>query len=117
MGKEDNYEIEIKMMKRKYEKCPFCGGLTHLVALGEYECESCGMHQIDEFGRIREYMAQNPDGVTMDQIVRATKINRHIVDNFMKYINSSAPSSDKVTIPKGAAKKDKGTGFFYVNGK
>ena len=75
-------ELEKLLRHNKIEICAECGGRMKQIRSGEYECTECGNRELDDFGRIREYMKDH-GAATKEELcvvlgVRAEVVNEYI---------------------------------------
>lgn len=44
----------------KPERCSKCGGPLKYTGLGEYTCTKCGNQELDDYGKVRIFLENNP---------------------------------------------------------
>ena len=60
MGKKEDIEkFEKEFLERKPNRCSKCKGRLKYIGGGYYECYDCGHQEIDDFGRIKDYIDED----------------------------------------------------------
>jgi len=60
MGKNVEKEKFVKeFLERKPTRCSKCKGRIKYIGAGKYECFDCGHEEIDDFGKVKEYIDEN----------------------------------------------------------
>lgn len=77
--------------------CEECGGKMFYQYDGIYQCNECGKEQLDDFGKIREYLEKNP-GSTAVVISQETKVDLGIVSMFLKDGRIQIPTGSRIYI-------------------
>ena len=65
------------------EKCPLCGGRLKYVGGGEYKCIRCYRTQMDDYGKVRDYMYKHGAASTAD-IAAATGVSKQVLVELLK---------------------------------
>lgn len=60
------------------EKCPLCGGRLKYVGGGEYKCISCFRTQMDDYGKVRDYLYKHGNA-NMQEISGATGVSEELL--------------------------------------
>ena len=76
-------ELEKLLKHNKIEICTECGGKMKMVRSGEYACEKCGAIQMDDFGRIRDYMREH-GAATKEEICVVLGIRAEVVNEYIR---------------------------------
>lgn len=63
--------------------CTECGGVMIFKGVGEYKCEDCGYLDYDDYGKVRNYIEQNP-GATSAMASAATGVSQKSIRNMLK---------------------------------
>ena len=84
----DKYKLEPKPTR-----CKKCGGELEYVALGEYKCRSCGYVEMDDFGKIRTFLAENGPSPAI-VINQATGVSLDKINSYLR--------QGKIEIPEGS---------------
>ncbi len=74
--------IEIEEFNRP-NVCPECEGIMIFQGLGEYKCEVCGKREYDDYGKVRNYLEENP-GANVSVISEFTGVSRRSINNMIK---------------------------------
>lgn len=51
--------FEEAIMRARVKRCVECNGVLRYVAGGMYKCQKCGKEQLDDFGRIKQFLDEN----------------------------------------------------------
>lgn len=81
----DKYDIDL-YDRIEYEKpsvCEECGGGLTYKGLGEYECEKCGHHMLDEYGKVRNYLEEHP-GVNAVVLAEKTGVSKRVIKQMLQ---------------------------------
>lgn len=84
------------LLRDDYEKptaCSKCGKSLKYIGIGEYECESCGAREFDDYGRVRAFIESHP-GANGLQVEKATGVSRKVIKGLV--------DSGKLDISKGS---------------
>lgn len=79
------------------EVCEQCGGDLIEIHGGTYRCESCGYINMDSFGKIKNYLAENGAKPVLS-ISEATGVSREAVEYFFLEEHLEIPRSSGVTL-------------------
>ena len=64
-------------------RCSVCGGPLKGIRSGEYECLDCGAIELDDFGKIRQFLdACGPQ--SKEVIMAETGVSREVVNQYIK---------------------------------
>lgn len=63
--------------------CEKCGGVMVFKGVGEYKCEDCGYVDYDDYGKVRNYIEQNP-GATSAAASAATGVSQKSIRGMLK---------------------------------
>ncbi|MBR5635868.1 MAG: hypothetical protein IKW81_02930 [Pseudobutyrivibrio sp.] len=55
----DREKFEREFLERKPNRCSKCRGRLKYIGAGYYECYECGHKEIDDFGRIKDYIDEH----------------------------------------------------------
>mgnify|MGYP002514811267 CR=1 FL=1 len=77
--------------------CEKCGGKMFYQGSGLYQCRDCGAEQMDDFGKIKEYLEQN-EGTSAVTISKETGVELAVVGMFLKDGRIQIPSGSKLFI-------------------
>ena len=59
-GKDPEKEKFVKeFMERKPTRCSECKGRIKYIGGGHYECYDCGHQEVDDFGKVKDYIDEN----------------------------------------------------------
>lgn len=84
---------EKRFLERRPVNCEECGGKMFYQEDGVYQCTECGHIELDDFGKIKEYLTEN-DGASMVEIASATGVEMKIIRMFLE--------DGRIQIPKGS---------------
>ncbi|MCR5415484.1 MAG: hypothetical protein K6E79_01665 [Pseudobutyrivibrio sp.] len=59
MNKREQEEFVKIFTERKPTRCSECKGRIRYIGEGKYECFDCGHQEMDDFGRVKEYIDAN----------------------------------------------------------
>lgn len=77
-------DLEKFIMERRPVFCKKCKGKLFYQNGGMYQCQDCGAEELDDFGKIKEFLEENgPAPAT--EIAEATGIPIEIINLFLKY--------------------------------
>lgn len=86
-------DIEFKIMERRPIFCKNCGGKLFYQSGGLYRCEDCGEEELDDFGKIKQYLEEHgPSAATF--ISEGTGVSLEIINLFLK--------NGRLEIPEGS---------------
>lgn len=89
--------IEYRIMERRPIFCKKCGGKLFYENSGMYRCEDCGEEELDDFGKIKEYIEEHgPSPSTA--ISEETGVPLEIIDIFLKNGRLEIPEGSKLYI-------------------
>ncbi len=63
--------------------CSLCEGIMIFRGVGEYKCEDCGALEYDDYGKVRNYIEENP-GANVTVISEATGVSRRSINHMLK---------------------------------
>ncbi|MCR4787089.1 MAG: hypothetical protein K5888_00740 [Lachnospiraceae bacterium] len=73
-----------RLLKRnRITKCSVCGGNVRQVRSGEFVCVECGNTDLDDFGKVRQYLNENGPQ-TKEKIILETGVTRDVVNAFLE---------------------------------
>lgn len=76
-------------------KCEKCGSDDlKYNGIGEYQCKSCGFLMYDDYGKVRNYLEENP-GATASDVSRAIGVTKEKIRRLLR--------EDKIQIAPGSA--------------
>lgn len=81
-------------MQNRPVVCRECGGRMLYKAGGMYKCEKCGNEDLDDFGRIKQFLEDNGPAPIIT-ICRATGVERDVVDYCLKQGRIEIPNGSK----------------------
>lgn len=93
-------EIEEVFLAHRPLFCDSCDGKMEYIGGGEYRCQSCGNEQLDDYGKIRVYLEQNP-GDSAVGISKGTGVDLEIIGMFLKDGRISIPDNSRIFIKCG----------------
>lgn len=74
---------DLSILTQRRRKCSKCGTVMNYLALGEYKCPSCGNEELDDYGRIRQYLDEH--GPTSSAaIAAATGVRRSVINQYLR---------------------------------
>lgn len=76
-------ELDKLLRHNKIERCLECGGRMKQIRSGEYECVECGAKELDDFGRIREYMREHGTA-TKEELVVMLGVRAEVVNEYIR---------------------------------
>lgn len=75
-------------------KCEECGSTDiKYNGIGEYQCNSCGFLMYDDYGKVRNYIEQNP-GATASEVSLAVGVSKEKIRHLLR--------DDKIQIAPGS---------------
>lgn len=85
MEKTANFRRELLDLSRinMPTYCAKCGGVMIFKGVGEYKCEDCGYLDYDDYGKVRNYIEENP-GATSAMASAATGVSQKSIRNMLK---------------------------------
>ncbi len=87
-------DLEKLIVDNKPVQCAKCGGKMYYVHSGRYQCQNCGYEELDDFGRIKEYLEEH--GPTSALILsEATGVSIQLIDLFLKQGRIEIPEGSK----------------------
>lgn len=75
-------ELEQLVRSRKMGKCKKCGGVFRTNRMGRYECDNCGNVELDDEGKVREYL-EKYGASTYAEVEAGTGVSRKVLDRFL----------------------------------
>jgi DNA-directed RNA polymerase subunit M/transcription elongation factor TFIIS len=81
--KGNNSRFEEAVLKARLRHCSECGGALVYVAGGMFKCRQCGHEQLDDFGKVRQYLDGNGPSSKHD-IHLKTGVDMEIIDKMVK---------------------------------
>lgn len=84
---------EKRFLEHRPVACEECGGKMFYQEDGVYQCLECGRVELDDFGKIKEYLTEN-NGATMVEIAAGTGVEMNIIRMFLE--------DGRIQIPKGS---------------
>lgn len=78
----DNLILKDRLYHRPF-RCEKCGGRYKKCLKGIYECENCGQRAMDDYGKVRLYVEENP-GATIAEVVVNTGVSRQLVKQMVE---------------------------------
>jgi DNA-directed RNA polymerase subunit M/transcription elongation factor TFIIS len=75
--------FEEAVLKARARHCAKCGGALAYVAGGTFKCRKCGHEQLDDFGKVRQYLDKNGPASKHD-IHLKTGVDMDIIDHLVK---------------------------------
>lgn len=86
--------LEKLIIENKPIKCGECGNRVSYVSGGKYQCEVCGHEELDDFGKVKEYLDEN--GPTPALIIaKATGVRPEVIEMFLKKGRLEIPEGSK----------------------
>lgn len=77
--------------------CQKCKGKMFYIGNGTYECEDCGLEELDDFGKIKQYLEEH--GATPAiRISEATGVRLDIINVFLREGRLEIPEGSKFYI-------------------
>jgi hypothetical protein len=71
------------LLKTRIKRCDVCYGNLKYIGAGMYKCQKCGNEQLDDFGKVKQYLEEN--GPTSQyQIHVDTGVDMEIIDCMVK---------------------------------
>lgn len=87
-NKDRNFQIDFKPML-----CKACGGKMGYVNHGKYQCETCGAVEMDDFGKVRQYIEEHGPSPAF-AISEETGVPVSIINSLLR--------AGRVEIPEGS---------------
>lgn len=78
------YDMEKFIMERRPIFCKKCGGKLFYQNGGMYQCEDCGAEELDDFGKIKQFLEENGPAPETE-IAEATEVPLEIIHLFLKH--------------------------------
>ncbi|MBO6147911.1 MAG: hypothetical protein J6O55_01070 [Lachnospiraceae bacterium] len=79
-----NSEYKIKPDYHRPWDCENCGyGDLVFIGLGEYKCPKCGHINLDDYGKVRDYLDENP-GATVNATSMATGVSKMSITTMLR---------------------------------
>lgn len=76
-------DLKKAMDKKEFKNCKFCGGKLLYLYSGIYQCETCGTHDMDDFGKIKSFIDKNGPSPAFI-ISTATGVSMETIDDYLK---------------------------------
>ena len=74
---------DLGLLAQRRRKCSKCGAVMKYLALGEYKCPECGNEEMDDYGKIRNYLDEHgPASATA--IEAAIGVRRSVINNYLR---------------------------------
>lgn len=74
--------ISLEMLHRP-TLCKACGGILVYKGIGEYLCEDCGEQELDDYGKVRNYLEQHR-GANAAEISEMTGVSHKAIREMIK---------------------------------
>ncbi len=97
MNSADKSKFEKEFLERKPNRCSKCKGRLKYIGGGYYECYDCGNQEIDDFGRIKDYIDEHgaaPAVVISDH----TGVPIELINGMLREGRLEIPEGSKVYI-------------------
>ena len=88
---------EKRFLEHRPAYCEECGGKMFYQESGIYQCEDCQHIQLDDFGKIKEYL-ETHTGATIKEISEETGVEMKIIGMFLKDGRIQIPEGSKIFI-------------------
>lgn len=83
MDNDVKFALEKLVKENKPVTCKICGGKMLPVKSGRYRCDACGNIEVDDFGKIKDFLELNgPTPITV--IAMATGVETDIIELYLK---------------------------------
>lgn len=63
--------------------CKECGNVMVFKGVGEYQCESCGAVEYDDYGKVRKYLEEHK-GATAGEISAETGVHQRTIQRLLR---------------------------------
>lgn len=90
-------DVEQILMERRPIFCKKCGGKLFYQNSGVYQCEDCGAEELDDFGKIKQYLEKNGPSPA-STISEETGVALEIVNLFLKNGRLEIPEGSRLYI-------------------
>ncbi|MCM1158765.1 MAG: hypothetical protein NC300_09170 [Bacteroidales bacterium] len=90
-------EYERLFLERRPVICKNCGGKLFYRSGGAYECEDCGLEELDDFGKIKRYLDEYGVSTSYD-VSEATGVPMSIINMFLKEGRLEIPEGSRIYI-------------------
>lgn len=90
-------ELEEIFLAHRPEYCRECGGKMIFQGAGTYLCANCGYEDMDDYGRIRDYLEKH-EGANALEIAEGTGVELEIIRMFLKDGRIQIPDGSKLFI-------------------
>lgn len=77
--------LEGLIREREYDKpveCSKCGGKLKYIGIGEYECTQCGNKELDDYGKVRNFLEEHP-GANVLQTEKGTGVSKSVINDLI----------------------------------
>ncbi len=92
-------------------KCPTCKELMKFKGLGEYVCEQCGYCELDDYGKVRNYI-ETHRGANAMEIERETGVSQKAIRYMLRDERIEVSRESKVFIKCERCGKDIVSGHY-----
>jgi len=86
--------FEKLIVDNKPVQCTVCKGKMFYVDSGRYECRACGHEELDDFGKVKQFLEENGPTPVL-QIAYATGVTAEIIELFLKKGRLEIPEGSK----------------------
>lgn len=86
-------ELEKFFLQNRYIYCKVCRGKLAYVSGGRYKCEECGREELDDFGRIKEFLDEHGPS-TSYEIEKGTGVHPEVIQMYLR--------KGRIEIPDGS---------------
>ena len=97
MNKKEQDKFVKEFIERKPTRCSKCKGRIRYIGAGRYECFDCGNEEIDDFGKVKDYIDENGPSPAII-ISENTGVPEDIINGMLRQGRLEIPEGSSVYI-------------------